>query len=357
MPGMSSQLPTVIEWTGQAVRLLDQTRLPVEETYLEVRDLATLIDAIKRLVVRGAPAIGCAGAYGVLLAAREAAASSDNISPAWRAEFDKRCQALADARPTAVNLSWAVARVKQAALNAAKPGVALSAVFNAALLEAHALHEEDRRMCAEIGRHGATLLPKNKATVLTHCNAGALATGGSGTALAVIYAAQHAGVQVSVYADETRPLLQGARLTAWELARSGVDVTVICDNMAAAVMRARKPDAVIVGADRIAANGDTANKIGTYGLAVLAKHHGIPFYVAAPSSTFDLRLSDGSQIPIEERSRDEIARPSGVQSVPNDARVFNPAFDVTPADLIAALITEKGVLRAPFVASIRQALA
>jgi methylthioribose-1-phosphate isomerase len=265
--------------------------------------------------------------------------------------FDERCTHLAATRPTAVNLRWAVERCRAIAKKAAAAG--REKVLAALEAEAKAVLDEDREMCASIGRHGAQLLSerlkgRTSATVMTHCNAGALATGGCGTALAVFYAAAQAGVKLKVFADETRPLLQGARLTAWELARSGIDVTVICDNMAAAVMREFKPDAIVVGADRITANGDAANKIGTYGLAVLARYHGVPFFVAAPSSTFDLSLEHGSKIPIEQRARKEIAEPYGVLAVPENAAVFNPAFDVTPAELIAAHITEKGVFAPPF---------
>ncbi|MCW8133761.1 MAG: S-methyl-5-thioribose-1-phosphate isomerase [Planctomycetota bacterium] len=350
--------PPTLEWLGDRLRLLDQTRLPAEETYLETRDVASLCDAIKRLVVRGAPAIGCAGAYGVLIAAREARANAGACGTAkpvnWRERFEDLCAQVETSRPTAVNLGWAVERCRaraRALLEAGRPIDAIEAALEA---EARAIHEEDKAMCEAIGRHGAGLLPRGQATLMTHCNAGALATGGSGTALAVMYAALAQGTKLAVFADETRPLLQGARLTAWELARAGIDVTVICDNMAASVMRARKPDAVIVGADRIAANGDTANKIGTYGLAILAKHHGVPFYVAAPSSTFDLSLADGSGIPIEERARTEISQPQGKLNVPENAGVYNPAFDVTPAELIAAIVTEKGVLRAPYREAIAQ---
>ena len=331
------------------MRLLDQTRLPAEEAYIEVVSVAVLEDCIQRLVVRGAPAIGCAGAFGVVLCGREV--SGDPRGDEWWRGFAARCEHLARTRPTAVNLSWAVERCRKAAQKLRQGG--REQLLAGLEQEASAILEEDRRMCEQIGRHGLAELrrvlgKRGQATLMTHCNAGALATGGSGTALAVMYAAQRAGLELQVFADETRPLLQGARLTAWELSRAGIAVTVICDNMAACVMRRHKPDAVIVGADRIAANGDTANKIGTYGLAVLARHHGIPFYVAAPSSTFDLVLRDGSQIPIEERARKEIAQPDVRQTVPDAAAVFNPAFDVTPAELITAHITEKGVLKPPY---------
>ncbi|MCY3024207.1 MAG: S-methyl-5-thioribose-1-phosphate isomerase [Planctomycetota bacterium] len=341
--------PATLSWNGSALRLLDQTRLPAEETYVDVTAVEALEDCIRRLVVRGAPAIGCAAAFGVVLCARESAGAPATAQ--WLADFEARCAHLAATRPTAVNLKWAVERCRNAALQLRRSG--REQLLAGLEKEALAIHEEDKRMCEAIGRHGAELLRailkgRTTATLMTHCNAGALATGGMGTALAVMYAAQQAGLSLQVFADETRPLLQGARLTAWELSRAGIPVTVICDNMAASVMRRYKPDAVIVGADRIAANGDTANKIGTYGLAVLARHHGIPFYVAAPYSTFDLSLRDGSQIPIEERARQEIAEQQGKAAVPAQAGVFNPAFDVTPAELIAAHITEKGVLKPPY---------
>ncbi len=348
----TSIFPATVRWQGHSVRLLDQTRLPGEEAYLEAENVDALCDAIKRLVVRGAPAIGCSAGFGVVLAFREAVGRQVGD---WWAEFEKGCEKLAASRPTAVNLVWAVKRCMQIAqANRALESQAVEALLVA---EAEAILREDRQMCEAIGRNGVTLFSKDQITLMTHCNAGALATGGSGTALAVMYAAQEAGIKVKVFADETRPLLQGARLTAWELARAGIEVTVICDSMAAMVMRRFKPDAVITGADRIAANGDAANKIGTYGLAILAKHHGIPFYVAAPSSTFDLSLETGASIPIEERDRSEIAEPFGTLTVPADAQTFNPAFDVTPADLIDAVVTEKGVLRPPYGDSIAEALA
>jgi methylthioribose-1-phosphate isomerase len=343
----SNAIPAVVIWENNRLRLLDQTLLPVEERLIDIPDVATLENAILRLAVRGAPAIGCAAAFGVILCARET--SGDVSSKEWQTSFDQRCHHLAETRPTAVNLRWAVERCQQLAHQLLAEKSSLATLLTALEKEAVAILDEDRRMCTMIGHYGAALFyGKSAITVMTHCNAGALATGGSGTALAVIYAAQAAGIKVKVFADETRPLLQGARLTAWELDRAGVDVTVICDNMAAAVMRAEKPDACIVGADRIAANGDTANKIGTYGLAILAKHHGVPFYVAAPYSTFDLKLASGAGIPIEERKRSEVAEPYGKLSVPPNAKVFNPAFDVTPAELITAIITERGVLRAPY---------
>ncbi|MFH0937999.1 MAG: S-methyl-5-thioribose-1-phosphate isomerase [Planctomycetota bacterium] len=345
---MNDAIPITLAWRGDALRLLDQTRLPVQETYLDVRDVNTLEDCIRRLVVRGAPAIGCAAAFGVVLIAREVRGS--HLTGTWWKDFTARCAHLAQTRPTAVNLQWAVSRCQRAARQLIQARSSRSQLLSGLKIEAQTILDEDRRMCSRIGLHGARLLrrligKRKNAIVITHCNAGALATGGSGTALAILYAAQKMGIKLKVFADETRPLLQGARLTAWELVRAGIDVTVICDNMAACVLRAEKPDAVIVGADRIAANGDTANKIGTYGLAILARYHRVPFFVAAPSSTFDLSLRHGSQILIEERDRAEIAESYGRVSVPVGAAVFNPAFDVTPSELISAHITEKGVFR------------
>ena len=339
----SRRIPAVVVWENSRLKLLDQTLLPAEERMIDIPDVRTLEDAILRLAVRGAPAIGCAAAFGVVLCANETL--GEVLNAQWKTDFDARCHHLAETRPTAVNLRWAVERCRKVAHQALAQNASKAEVISALKREALAVLEEDRRMCDQIGKHGASLFKgKSEITVMTHCNAGALATGGSGTALAVMYAAQAAGIKVKAFADETRPLLQGARLTAWELARAGIDVTVICDNMAASVMRAKKPDACIVGADRIAANGDTANKIGTYGLAILARHHGVPFYVAAPYSTFDLSLPNGDGIPIEERKRAEVSGPYGKLSVPPEAKVFNPAFDVTPAELITAIITERGVL-------------
>jgi methylthioribose-1-phosphate isomerase len=332
----------VLEWVGETdgtLRLLDQTLLPCETKTLDCQSVEQVVEAIRTLRVRGAPAIGVAAAYGVVIGARETA-------NAERPKFDERLQAvvqqLAASRPTAVNLFWALDRQRRLAerMPAATPRDVLAAL----LAEARVIEAEDRAMCAAIGRYGAELLNAGDA-VLTHCNAGALATAGDGTALAVIYAAAANGKKIRVFADETRPLLQGARLTAWELSQRGIPVTVICDSMAATVMRQRKVQAVIVGADRIAANGDTANKIGTYSVACLAKTHGIPFYVAAPSSTFDLSLSNGDLIPIEERSAAEITHGFGRQTAPDGIDVYNPAFDITPAELITAIITERGVIQ------------
>jgi methylthioribose-1-phosphate isomerase len=345
---------SVFEWVGDesgSLRLLDQTLLPSETKSIDCRSVEQVIEAIRALRVRGAPAIGVAAAYGVVVGLRDATMLD-------RSQFDERLnsiiQQLAASRPTAVNLFWALDRQRRVAerLAAASPADVLKALLS----EARAIEAEDREMCTAIGRHGAELLNDGD-SVLTHCNAGALATAGDGTALSVIYAAIAAGKNIRVFADETRPLLQGARLTAWELSQRSVPVTVICDSMSATVMRQGKIQAVIVGADRIAANGDTANKIGTYSVACLAKTHGLPFYVAAPSSTFDLSLSNGDQIPIEERSPAEITHGFGRQTVPDGVAVYNPAFDVTPAELITAIITERGIIRQVTAESIREMLA
>jgi methylthioribose-1-phosphate isomerase len=338
---------TVIEavrWSpaGDAVRIIDQTLLPERYEERDLRTVDEVCDAIARLAVRGAPAIGVAGAMGLVASllpfADEPAAALD----ARMREHGARIRAT---RPTAVNLAWAVDRVLARA--AADAGAPVERLLDTLRAEATAILEEDRAMCRRIGEHGMALVPDG-ARVLTHCNAGALATSGMGTALAPLYLAAEAGRRVEVLADETRPLLQGARLTAWELARAGIPVTVIADNMAASLMRAGRVDLVIVGADRIAANGDVANKIGTYGLAVLARHHRIPFYVAAPTSTLDPALASGDAIEIEQRGRDEVARGFGRATVPDDVPVCNPAFDVTPAELVTAIVSDRGVHRPPY---------
>ena len=321
---------------GQGLELLDQTKLPTEETYFVCRDVETVAQAIERLSVRGAPAIGVAAAYGVVIG------SMRSDSSARRASVAKAIGRLRATRPTAVNLFWALDRMADIAAAAGD-----GELTDALLAEARFIKRDDLERSRAMGRYGAELLP-DEATVITHCNAGGLATSGFGTALGVFYAAQEVGKRLHVYADETRPLLQGARLTAWELVASGIPVTVICDNMSASVMRERKIDGIFVGADRIAANGDAANKIGTYGLAIIAARHGVPFYVVAPMSTVDMTLANGSLIPIEERDEDEVRRGMGRQTVPDGANVYNPAFDVTPADLIAGIVTEHGVAQAPF---------
>lgn len=318
-----------IQWIGQTdgnLRLLDQTKLPCETAYLDCRTVDDVWHAIKRLSVRGAPAIGIAAAYGVCLASRS---KTDALAA---------CDHLATSRPTAVNLFWALDRMQKVIEASTDTELTVRV-----LTEARGIHEEDRQQCAMIGRNGADLLAELPvgAGILTHCNTGALATGGEGTALAVILELHRRGRKPHIFMDETRPLLQGARLTAWELTQAGVPCTLICDSMAAQVMREGRIQAVIVGADRIAANGDTANKIGTYGLAVLAKAHGIPFYVAAPTTTFDNNLPSGKEIPIEERSAEEITAPFGRRISQEGVAVYNPAFDVTPVELIAAIITER----------------
>jgi methylthioribose-1-phosphate isomerase len=330
------------------LKLLDQTVLPTEIRWLECRRVDQVWEAIKMLRVRGAPAIGIAAAFGTILGVQH----SPDIQ-SLTSDFRKAVDELRTSRPTAVNLFWALDRMSA---KLAKIDVSdLGAVKAALLGEAEAIRLEDRTMCEAIGFHGAALVPKD-AGVLTHCNAGALATADFGTALSVIFHAHAQGKIAQAFVDETRPLLQGSRLTAWELQQRGVPATLLCDNMAGLVMRQKKIDLVVVGADRIAANGDAANKVGTYSVAVLANHHGIPFYVAAPSSTFDLSLPDGSHIPIEERNPQEITHSFGKQTAPDGVAVYNPAFDVTPAELITGIITEKGVLRPPFLWSIAETM-
>jgi methylthioribose-1-phosphate isomerase len=322
-----------IQWKGEAdgyVMLLDQTRLPLETVYLECRIAEDVWQAIRRLAVRGAPAIGVAAAYGVCVGIQSGRS------------VDEICDYLATSRPTAVNLFWALERMRKASR-----GVPAPELSERLLAEARAIDDEDRQMCTAMGRHGADFLVELPARsgILTHCNAGALVSGsGEGTALAVIFELARRGKQPHVWADETRPLLQGARLTMWELQRANIDATLICDSAAAQVMREGRVQAVITGADRIAANGDTANKIGTYSVATLARAHGIPFYVAAPITTFDLSLSSGREIPIEERAAEEVTNSFGRQTAPDGAIVYNPAFDVTPAELIAAIITDRGII-------------
>jgi len=331
-----------IEWRTNHVRILDQTRLPLEEVYLDIYDYRELARAIKQLRIRGAPAIGIAGAFGVCLGAMELAVLE-------RDEFVRKIYQVIDhlaaTRPTAVNLFWALDRMKKIIISNidAHPKQIIERLID----EANCILEEDRETCQRMGLYGAELLADGD-TVLTHCNAGALATGGIGTALGVIYTAVSQGKRIKVYADETRPLLQGARLTAWELNRFGIHVTLICDNMAAWVMQQGKIQAILVGADRIAANGDVANKIGTYNLAVLAKHHGIPFYVIAPTSTFDLSLPSGAAIPIEQRDGTEVSELLGRRIAPESIAIYNPAFDVTPNSLIDAIVCENGIYRAPY---------
>ena len=353
--GADPALATV-GWSGDpatgCVRLIDQTRLPTEFVRIDCRDVPAVWEAIKALRVRGAPAIGIAAAYGAVLGGQPALAQGAGVDAVRRAVREATAH-LRTSRPTAVNLFWALDRVDRVLDET--PGDDPAALLGRLLDEAHAIAEEDRAMCRAIGRFGAELLAPGSG-VLTHCNAGGLATADYGTALAVIFSAHEQGKGVSVYADETRPLLQGSRLTAWELQRRGVPVTLICDNMAAQVMKEKRVQAVVVGADRIAANGDTANKIGTYGVALLARAHGIPFYVAAPSSTFDLSLPDGSSIPIEQRDPREVTHGFGRATAPEGVGVYNPAFDVTPAELISGIVTERGVIRPVDTPTVRAVL-
>jgi methylthioribose-1-phosphate isomerase len=322
-----------IERIGNHVRLLDQTRLPEQVVYRDLDDYREIIQAIKRLEVRGAPAIGIAAAYALAVGAQELPDGNPESIRRLGDEIKK-------ARPTAVNLFWAIDRVN-ARVRSEQPATTRE-LRELLWAEAEAIHSEDREMCRKIGEHGASLIHDGD-TVLTHCNAGALATGGIGTALGVVYTAHDQGKRLKVYADETRPLLQGARLTTWELQQAGVDVTLICDNMAGSLMRDGRIQHVIVGADRIAANGDTANKIGTYSVAVLAYHHNVPFYVAAPMSTFDPDTASGRDIVIEERGAAEVTNGFGRQTAPDGVKVYSPAFDVTPSDLITCFITDQGI--------------
>ena len=336
-------MPEAVRWApdGNAVRIIDQRRLPGEFVELDLRTAAEICDAIGTLAVRGAPAIGICGAMGLVTSLHDSVSLGGDE---FRNRVRENATVIRSARPTAVNLAWAVDRVLARAIAVDGSNAAVVAAMRD---EATAILEEDREMCRRIGDFGATLLADG-ARVLTHCNAGALATGGIGTALAPVYAAVDAGRRVTVVADETRPLLQGSRLTAWELSRAGIPVTIIADSMAASVMRAGGVDLCIVGADRIAANGDVANKIGTYGIAVLARHHGIPFYVAAPSSTIDPDTPTGAGITIEQRGSAEITAPFGTPIAPANAGVHNPAFDITPSALVTAIITDRGIFRAPY---------
>jgi methylthioribose-1-phosphate isomerase len=337
-----------LEWTDEGVRFIDQRKLPTEETYVTCATYEEVADAIRNMTVRGAPAIGVAAAMGIALGTRDAEAG--HVSELRRA-FDQICEVIGETRPTAVNLFWAIRRMQQKFEACAE--LPVDQIRQALITEAQRMYVEDIAANEAMGRHGATLMPSSGG-VLTHCNAGALATCGYGTALGVIRAAVEAGKKLQVYADETRPFLQGSRLTAWELMKDGIPTTVISDNMAGAMMKQGKIGAVVVGADRIAANGDVANKIGTYTVAVLAKEHAIPFYVAAPFSTVDLETPDGSKIPIEQRSTSEVTHIAGKAIAPEGVKVENPAFDVTPAKYVAAIITERGVARAPYEQSLRQ---
>jgi methylthioribose-1-phosphate isomerase len=332
-----------VRWSARedAVDIIDQRRLPAELVRLELRTAADVCDAIATLAVRGAPAIGIAGAMGLVAAL---ATRADDARAPFLEAVRILSERIGTVRPTAVNLPWAMERMRTIARNTAGDGRTILAALHC---EATQLLEEDRAMCRRIGEHGLALLPAN-ARVLTHCNAGALATGGIGTALAPIYLAVEQGRRVSVFVDETRPLLQGSRLTAWELSNAGIDVTVLADSMAATLMRDSAIDLVIVGADRIAANGDVANKIGTYALALAARHHDVPFYIAAPWSTVDPATPTGRDIAIEHRDADEIRDWRGTRTAPAGVAVYNPAFDVTPAEFISAIITDRGVVRPPY---------
>jgi len=337
-----------VKWNGGVdgvLDVIDQRRLPDEFVKLKIRTIEQLHEAIRTLTVRGAPAIGVAAAYGPVLAL-QTLTSRQGLQDAMD-KVSEACGYLAGSRPTAVNLFWALARIRDRAREAvAKPSATVRQVRESVLSEANAIYSEDVEMCKRIGVHGEKFIP-NDSGILTHCNAGALATSGQGTALSVLYEAQRKGRRFEVFADETRPLMQGSRLTAWELQQAGIRVTVLCDNMAGDLMKQGKIQAVITGADRIAANGDTANKVGTYSVSVLAQYHGIPFYVAAPSSTFDLNMETGARIPIEQRDASEVTWLGDKHVAPDGVDVYNPAFDVTPAGNITAIITEKGVIEKP----------
>jgi methylthioribose-1-phosphate isomerase len=347
------QMPRTIQWIGDSdgfVRLIDQTLLPTQLAYRDCRTVEEIWEAIKTLRVRGAPAIGIAAAMGLVVGMHK---FGERERGAYRQKLSEVTAYLRTSRPTAVNLFWALERMERsvAGLTEQQP----AKLTRRLLEEALAIEEEDRHMCRAIGEAGAALIREGQG-VLTHCNAGGLATADYGTALAPMFLAAERGVPFHVFVDETRPLLQGARLTAWELTQRGIPLTLICDNMAAQVMKEGRVQLVIVGADRIAANGDTANKIGTYGVAVLAQAHGIPFYVAAPSSTFDLSLASGAAIPIEQRDPSEVTRGFGRQTAPEGVAVYNPAFDVTPARLIAGIITEKGLIQPVAAETIRRVI-
>ena len=335
-----------LEWTESGVLFIDQTKLPTEETYVNCTTHEQVADVIRTMVVRGAPAIGVSAAMGIALGVNNSKAKDGGeLQP----EFDQICDLMSKTRPTAVNLFWAIRRMRDRFEEV--KALPISGVKKALIEESQRMHAEDIAANQAMGKHGATLMPTSGG-VLTHCNAGALATCGYGTALGVIRAAVEAGKKIHVYADETRPFLQGSRLTAWELMKDGIPTTVISDNMAGVMMKQGKIGAIVVGADRIAANGDVANKIGTYTVAVLAKEHGIPFYVAAPISTIDLATSEGGKIPIEQRHRDEVTHIAGKSIAPEGVGVENPAFDVTPAKYVTAIITERGIARAPYESSL-----
>ncbi|MGA3107788.1 MAG: S-methyl-5-thioribose-1-phosphate isomerase [Terriglobales bacterium] len=337
-----------LEWTPRGVIFIDQTKLPTEEVYVTCTTHQQVADVIRNMVVRGAPAIGVAAAMGIALGVQNSKAGN---AADLKKDLDEISETIRQTRPTAVNLFWAIRRMQDKF--ATLINLPVDQIKKALIEESQRMHAEDIAANQAMGRHGATLMPSSGG-VLTHCNAGALATAGYGTALGVIRAAVEAGKKIHVYADETRPFLQGSRLTAWELMKDGIPTTVISDNMAGVMMQQGKIGAIVVGADRIAANGDVANKVGTYTVAILAKEHGIPFYVAAPISTVDLETPDGSKIPIEQRNKREVSHIAGKQMVPDGVEIENPAFDVTPAKYVAAIITEKGIARAPYGVSLQK---
>ena len=343
-------LPT-IDWQGDVIVMVDQRKLPAQEVYVRCRSAQEVARAIRTMVIRGAPAIGVAAAMGIALGMRKSTAKGTRQCAV---ELQKICDMMASTRPTAVNLFWAIDRMKRTFAEGAQAGESPDELANRLEREARAIHDEDVASCRAMGAFGAAVVP-NGARVLTHCNAGALATAGYGSALGVVRAAVEQGKQIAVIADETRPFLQGARLTAWELVRDGINTTVITESMAGPLMRAGDIDLVVVGADRIAANGDTANKIGTYTVAVLAHEHKVPFYVAAPLSTIDLSTPDGDQIPIEERDQREITHLGSARLTPEGVKIRNPAFDVTPHRYIAGIITEKGIFKPPYTDSLKRA--
>jgi methylthioribose-1-phosphate isomerase len=343
-------LPTIAR-EGDVVVMIDQRKLPAQEIYVRCKTANEVAKAIKTMVIRGAPAIGVAAAMGIAIGMRKSTATG---TQKFAAEFQKICETMAATRPTAVNLFWAIERMKRVFAESVRAGASVDEIKNRLDREAQTIHDEDVASCRAMGAFGAEVVPAD-ARILTHCNAGALATAGYGTALGVIRGAVEKGKRVAVFADETRPFLQGARLTAWELVRDGIPTTVITDNMAGALMRQTPIDLVVVGADRIAANGDTANKIGTYAVALLAREHKVPFYVAAPLSTIDLNTPDGDRIPIEQRNSREVSHVGSSQLAPEGAGIWNPAFDVTPHHLIAGIITERGIFRAPYTESLKRA--
>jgi len=341
-------IPT-LEWLPTGVNFLDQTKLPLEETYVLATDYKQVATVIRDMIVRGAPAIGVSAAMGMAIGIDRSTATT---LPALTEEVAVIAKTLAETRPTAVNLFWGIEEIRSLYVELVAKNTTIPDIKAAVVAKARRMYDEDIAACKQMGAHGASLLPK-EGTVLTHCNAGALATCGYGSALGVIRAAIERGHKIDVFADETRPFLQGARLTAWELMKDNIPTTVLCDNMAASLMRQGRIQAVIVGADRIAANGDVANKIGTYGVAILAKEHNIPFYVAAPWSTLDLATAHGDLIPIEQRAATEVTHSNGKQMTPHGVAIENPAFDVTPAKYVTAIITERGVLTAPYNQSIK----